>query len=283
MPTNATITPDMVLKTLGSVRSGRMFDLGVSIALGVARMPGQQPYSFTIATTPASTREMLRSLGMESDMGFSIEKIEMDLHTGTHVDALGHAARGETLHGDARVDEVVRERGLASLASQEIPPIVTRGVLVDVAKAAGVKSLPLGHVVTADQVSSALDGAGVELREGDAALVHTGWLGEQFGDQQAYAQPGYPGIDLSAADLLIERGAFAIAVDNISVEPMMSQQPGNLAEVHLRCLVDAGCYLLENVQTQDLADEGVTEFAFVCSSVKFEGGTGGPVRPLALI
>lgn len=283
MPTNATITPEQMLSTLARVRSGKTFDLGVSIAPGVARMPGQQPYAFSIETTPQSTREMLKSLNIETDAGFAIEKIEMDLHTGTHVDALGHAAIGDLMYGDRRVDDVVRQSGLASLASQDIPPMVTRGVLVDVARGAGVKSLPLNHTVTADEMRNALSDADVELHTGDVVLVHTGWLGENFADQQAYAQPGYPGIGLDAADFMIEQGALAIGVDNISVEPMMSQQPEELACVHKRCLAEAGVYLVENVATQDLASAGAAEFAFICSSVKFEGGTGGPVRPLALI
>lgn len=283
MPPNATITPDHVLSALGKVRSGRLFDLGVTIAPETARLPGQQPYSISMAVTPDSMREMMKGAGIETDVGFAIDKVEMDLHTGTHVDALGHVARGDAMHGGARVGEIVHDSGLAALASQDIPPIISRGVLLDVAKVAGRKSLPLGHVVTADDLQKALRDAGVTLQAGDVALVHTGWLGEHFADPPAYVEPGYPGIDLDAANLLIEQGAFAIAVDNISIEPMLSQQADDLARVHVRCLLDAGVYLIENVQTQELADAGVTEFAFVCASVKFEGGTGGPVRPLALI
>ncbi len=271
------------MSTLGRVRSGRIFDLGVSIAPGLARLPGQQPYGFSMEATPAFTRESLKTLGIESDVGFTIERVEMDLHTGTHVDALGHVATGDVMYGGASVDEVVRENGLASLASQDIPPIISRGVLLDLAKVKGVKSLPLGHTATADELRKAVDDAGVTLEAGDVALINTGWLAEQFSDQPRYAQPGSPGIGLDAADFLIEQGVFAIAADNIMIEPVLSQRPDELACVHMRCITEAGVYLMENVQTEELADAGVTECTFLCSSVKFEGGTGGPVRPLALI
>ena len=142
MTANASITPEQVIRTLGRVRSGRVFDLGVSIAPGLARLPGQQPYAFSMEANPAFTRESLKTLGIESDVGFTIERVEMDLHTGTHVDALGHVAIGDVMYGGARVDDVVTEKGLASLASQDIPPIISRGVLLDLAKANGVKSLP---------------------------------------------------------------------------------------------------------------------------------------------
>ena len=278
-----TITPDRVLDTLSHVRSGRLFDLSVVIAPGAARLPGQSPYSLSMIMTPQKMRQMLASAGIETDVGFAIERVEMDLHTGTHVDALGHVAIGDAMYGGLRVDDVVTESGLTALASESIPPFISRGVLLDIAKVVGVESLPVGHTISADEVRAALQAAGVALERGDIVLIHTGWLAAHFADQAAYGQTGYPGLGLDAADLLIELGALAIGVDNISVEPLTNQQPAELAGVHKRCITQAGVFLIENVRTEELAQAGVTEFAFLCASVKFAGGTGGLARPLALI
>jgi kynurenine formamidase len=64
---------------------------------------------------------------------------------------------------------------------------------------------------------------------------------------------------------------------------MTMQAPSDRAGVHKRCLADAGVFLIENVATAGLVEAGVSEFAFVCGSVKFAGATGGLARPLAIL
>ena len=228
-------------------------------------------------------RRNLAALGIENDVGFVIERIEMDLHTGTHIDALGHVAIGDTMYGGAAVNDIVYSSGVAKLGAEEIPSFVSRGILLDIAKVADEESLPLGHTISADEVRAAVQTAGVTLRRGDVVLIHTGWLAANFADPTKYVQPGYPGLGLEAADLLIEGGALLIGADNISVEPMLSQAPPNLAEVHKRCIAQAGVFLMENVRTEELARAGITEFAFIGASVKILGGTGGLTRPLAIV
>ena len=279
----ATVTPDQVLETLGRVRTGRVFDLSVSIATGTPRLPGQTPFVLSMAMTPRDMRRTLAAMGIESDAGFVIERVEMDLHTGTHIDALGHVAIGDAMYGGASVGDIVYSSGVAKLGAEEIPSFVSRGILLDIAKVAGVESLPLGHTVSADEVRAALLAAGVTLQRGDVVLIHTGWLAANFADPTKYAQPGYPGLGLEAADLLIEGGALVIGADNISVEPMLSQAPPDFACVHKRCIAQAGVFLMENVRTEELVRAGITEFAFIGASVKILGGTGGLTRPLAIV
>jgi kynurenine formamidase len=281
---SSVITPDEVKATLDRVRSGRILDLSVPIAPGTPRMAGgQSPYFMTLYTTPEATQQGLAAAGIENDVGFALERVEMDLHTGTHVDALGHVAIGDAMYGGRAVSDVVRMSGLSVLGAEEIPSFISRGVLLDVAAVAGVESLPLGHTVSADELRAALSAADLTLQRGDVVLVNTGWLGTQFQDAAAYPQMGYPGLGLEAAELLIEGGALAIGADNISVEALTLQAPPDIAGVHKRCLADAGVFLIENVVTSALAEAKVSEFAFVCAPVKFQGGTAAPARPLAIM
>ena len=277
------ITPDQVKDTLDRVRSGKVIDLSVPIAAGTPRLQGQTPFFMSLYSTPAEMRRNFAAAGMEVDIGFALERVEMDLHTGTHVDALGHIAIGDAMAAGRTTEEVVRLSGLLELGAEEIPSFVSRGVMIDVAALHGVAALPLGHVVSADDLRSALGKTDQELRKGDVVLVNTGWLDAKFADASAYPGPGFPGIGLDAADMLIEGGAIAIGVDNIAVEPLSSQSPADLAQVHARCLVEAGVFLIENVVTAGLVEEGLSEFAFLCAPVKFQGGTGGLARPLAIV
>jgi kynurenine formamidase len=277
------ITPDHVRATLDRVRSGRIIDLSVSIAPGTPRLAGQSPYFMTLYRTPQEQQREMAAAGVDNDVGFALERVEMDLHTGTHVDALGHVAIGDAMYGGRATADVVRMSGLSVLGAEQIPSFISRGVLLDIAAVAGVESLPLGHVVSADEVRAALSAADLTLQRGDTVLVNTGWLATEFDDAAGYVQPGYPGLGLEAAEVLIEGGALAIGVDNISIEPLSLQAPPDIAGVHKRCLADAGVFLIENVVTSGLIEAQISEFAFVCAPVKFTGGTGGLARPLALV
>ncbi len=276
--------PEAVLAALDRVRSGRVFDLAVSNSSAAPRLPGQSPYFMTVYLTPEQTQRNLRQAGIEGDdIGFALERVEMDLHTGTHVDALGHVAIGDTLYGGLSAREVVQLSGLTHLGSETIPTFVSRGVLLDIARLDAVSTLPVGRSVTAADLRRALAAADVALQPGDVALVHTGWLAAHYDDASRYAQVGFPGLTVDAADYLIEHGVVAIGCDNGAVESPGLSGPPDLFGVHQRCLTEAGVFLIENVRTQELADANAPEFAFFCASVKHQGGTGGPSRPIALI
>ena len=51
----------------------------------------------------------------------------MTTHVGTHIDALGHASRGNTLYNGLTVDETVDDFGLTELGIEHLPPMITRG------------------------------------------------------------------------------------------------------------------------------------------------------------
>lgn len=276
--------PGDVMRALSRVRTGRIFDLAVSNSPAAPRLPGQSPYFMTVYLTPEQTQRNLRHVGVEGDdIGFALERVEMDLHTGTHVDALGHVAIDDTLYGGLSAREVVQLSGLTQLGSESIPTFVSRGILLDIARLEGVDALQVGRAITSDDLNRALAAPDLTLQPGDVALVHTGWLAAHYEDATTYTQQGFPGITLDAADLLVEGGVVAIGCDNGAVESPGLGGPPNLFAVHQRCLTEAGVFLIENVRTQDLASAGVSEFAFFCASVKHQGGTGGPSRPIALI
>jgi kynurenine formamidase len=284
MPQSEPPSVDGVLKALGHVRSGRVFDLAVTNSSTAPRLPGQSPYFMAVYLTPEQTQRNLRQVGVEGDdIGFAIERVEMDLHTGTHVDALGHVAIDDTLYGGLSAREVVQLSGLTQLGSETIPTFVSRGVLLDVAALDAVEALPVGRAVTADDLRRSSGAAGVTLQAGDVALVHTGWLAAHYDDAAAYTQMGFPGLTVAAADYLIEQGVVAIGCDNGAVESPGLGGPPELFGVHQRCLTQAGVFLIENVRTQELAAAAVHEFVFFCASVKHAGGTAGPSRPIALV
>jgi kynurenine formamidase len=193
-------------------------------------------------------------------------------HSGTHIDALCHQAENLELHGGIAVDaQVQTPEGFTRLGTDTIAPLLARGVLLDVADA--------GRAVGAEDLERAA--AGLEIRPGDVILVRTG-AGALWGDPEAFLAAG--GIDASGARWCAERQPLAVGTDNMAWDvpgeddPELGSLPG-----HLILLVRAGVYILEAVYLEELARDGVREFAFACLPLKLRGGTGSPVRPIALV
>lgn len=53
--------------------------------------------------------------------------------------------------------------------------------------------------------------------------------------------------------------------------------------VHVHLLVKSGIHIIEVLNLEDLAADGVYTFTFIAAPLKIRGGTGSPVRPLALV
>jgi kynurenine formamidase len=198
-------------------------------------------------------------------------------HSGTHIDALCHQAENGRLHGGIEVDARVQTPyGFTALGAETIPPLLARGVLLDVA---GEAPLPPGHLVGADELQAAA--AGVELRPGDALLVRLG-SGAWWENRPAYEAAGGLGADASA--WLAEREPLVVGADNLAFDLPGHEAPGiGSLPGHVLLLVRAGAYIIESLFLEELAADGVREFAFVCLPLKLRGGTGSPVRPIALV
>jgi kynurenine formamidase len=120
----------------------------------------------------------------------------------------------------------------------------------------------------------------MQLRIGDVVLIRTGRM-QHVEDERAYEEQA-PGLGLDAAKFLVEEGgAMSIGADNLSFEAFPSDQPGNYVPVHTYLLAEHGVTLMEVVNLEALARDGVHEFAFIGASLKFRGASAAPMRPLA--
>lgn len=277
------LTAERRLAALGLVREARAYDLSHTIAAGAPYMaPNQTPYLLSIFASFRDSLKRRRRLGFTNEAGANLERIEMTTHVGTHIDALGHFSKGARLYNGLDANETVTDWGLERLGIENLPPIITRGVLLDVSLYDGGPFLAPGRVVTAGDLARAEAEARVEVREGDVVLIRTGW-GRHFGIDNARYLEGEPGIDVPAARWLTERGVVAIGADNMAVEVLPNPDPAMGMPVHQHALVEAGVYLIENLALDELARAAVHAFCFLLLATKYKGATGCPVRPIALI
>jgi len=214
-------------------------------------------------------------------MSFVEETVSGALHSGTHLDGLGHIGIGPLAYNGLKYADIVTSQGLTKLGIEEVPPFITRGVLLDIAALKGGVILDEAYAVTADDLEGACRRQAVEVHAGDAVIIHTGWGSLWMTDNERYAATE-PGIELTAAAWCTDRHVCMIGTDNWAVEVVPFPEEDFVFPVHQHCITQYGVYLLENVRTAELASDGITEFCFMVSPVRFKGGSASPVTPVAI-
>jgi kynurenine formamidase len=211
---------------------------------------------------------------------------------GTQFDALSHMARAEGAPGDLRAvryyngfthAEIGNGRGFKKLGVEKVPPIFTRGFLIDVAGLKG-RMLKRGEEVTIADLKAALKRQHMstqDIRPGDALFYNTGW-GRLWKVDNDRFNSGVPGLSVKAGDWMVARKPVLVGSDNWGVEAIPSPTPGQFAPNHQKFLIDNGIYIMENLDFAGLIAKGVYQFAFVFGPVPFKGATGSPGRPFAI-
>jgi len=165
--------------------------------------------------------------------------------------------------------------GFKKLGIDTMAPIVSRGVLIDLARDS---RLTEGHPISAEELERAAD---VEIREGDAVLIRTGY-GALWSEPDAYLRAA--GVSAAGSRWLVERKVKVVGADNMAFDVMGSVDPELKVTLpgHVLLLVRAGIPIIENLNLEELAAAEVHEFLFVCLPLKMRGATGSPVRPIAI-
>lgn len=203
-------------------------------------------------------------------------------HSGTHIDALAHQAYDQMLHGGVPVADVERADGFRALGVETVPPLIGRGVLLDLAYWKGLSRLPPDTSIPGAELAACAEAMGVGIRRGDVLLVRTGY-GACWDDDDTYQHAA--GIGRSGSEWAAEQGVAAVGADNMAWDAVGDRDPdtGLMLFAHAFLLVERGVYILENLNLEALAAAGHRSFAFVGIPLKLRGATGSPIRPLALV
>jgi kynurenine formamidase len=283
----AQLTPSMVRDALALARTGRTYDLECERFPGMPLFPGHPPFQVLSYRTPRGlVNQGDQAWLADNDVNFhwQSEMLMGTVHSGTHIDALSHITCGEDhgWFGGGSAESDLGDFGPLRDDATEIPPIIARGVLIDVAGFRGLDALGAHEAIGPDELREALARQGTELRAGDVVVIRTGYL-SGWPDADFIAAHEQAGIDRDAALWLAERGVVAVAGDTESLEVLPSTVPGNPHPVHIALLVERGIFIIEMVNCEELARDRVYEFCFVCLPTAIRGATGSMVRPVALV
>lgn len=254
------------------VRTGKVYDLGMEYYVGMPHHPNHPPFAFTLT-------KLHGEVVYEGGVSASNCMFTTGGHTGTHLDALGHISLNGRVHGVGDMEDWQDYTGLKRGGIDQVPPVVRRGVLLDVAGLEGTECLEPSYEIGSGALREAARRQGVEIRKGDAVLIRTGWI-RHFPDPKKYIShhEGCPGLVEDGARWLVEEGAALVGGDTVALE----KTPSANLPVHVFLIFRNGIHIMEVLYLEDLARDRTYEFLFIACPLKIRGGTGSPIRPIAI-
>ena len=271
---------------LSRIEGGTVYDLGVEYHKGMPSwsLLGDPTYQIWMTHTPQGTaNDNVLDLGraMHEHVSYSGDAVLMYTHTGTHIDALSHFGLNGRIWNGFHHARHQGDLGWHKAGAEQLPPIIARGVLVDVAAAKGVDMLPDSYRILPADLEAALARQRVALQPGDAVFIRTGRMRVIHDKDRYMANP--PGIGLAAARWLVEtHGAMLLGSDNLSLETFPVETPDNWVPVHTYLEAEQGVAIMEVVDLEALSRDRVYEFAFIGAGLKLRGASGAPMRPIAI-
>lgn len=266
------------LDVLKQVGAGKAYDLAVDLFVGMPTCCapfGDPTFQIFMTHTPARKEET-------ELLSYSGDGVSMYTHTGTHIDALNHFGLRGKIWNQVSADDALGVRGWTKSGVDKYPPIIARGVMIDVAKHKKLQHLPMSYAITVADLQAALKSQGTVLRPGDVVLTRTGVM-NLWPDQAKYRLADQPGLSLEAAQWLVEsQKAMVVGADNFGVESFPSSDPQNFVPVHTYLQAEQGVSLLEALWLEDLSKDQVYEFLFIATPLKMRGATASPIRPIAI-
>jgi len=280
------MTPTSQSNILSRINATKTYDLSVEYFIGMPswQAAGDPRYQLWMTHTPHGTvvdDPLKVGNKMNKHVSYSGAAISMYTHMGTHIDALSHFGLNGKIWNGFTAKQYLGDRGWKVAGAEKIPPIVARGVLIDVAAAKGLDMLENGYRVTRDDLINALQKQHINIQQGDVALIRTGRM-SVYEDAAAY-MTNPPGLGMAAAKYLVEeKGAMIVGADNLSFETFPSELDNNYIPVHTYLLAQHGVPIIELAYLEELSQDAVYEFAFIGGSLKLRGSDAAPLRPIAL-
>lgn len=281
------IGPETLRNAALEIRSGKQIHLGLNFdkdgpQLGVKRFnPMLYVTDLYTALNPAKPNAY-----------YSDDVIHMPTQASTQWDALGHVHYDGMLYNGCKACDALSERGTTCGGVEHLatPGIVSRSVLLDIARLKGVDILPDDYAITIDDLEGACDKFGVKVQTGDIVLVRTGHL-RRFTvetNRQKFNSMPQPGVSHLCAEWVYDKKIAAICADNLAVEVITPEiKASDMPHpFHMLCLRDMGCPLgemfnLETLSADCLAD-GHYSFMLAAPPLAITGAFGSPVNPIVL-
>jgi kynurenine formamidase len=275
------MTPALALQAARLVRTGKVYSLGITVSTTTPAFP---PRTCSIYIVQPGQTGSAEGLG-PTHTTYNDDILNCWTGIGTQLDGLGHIGVGDRYYNGAKWGEFATIGGLKKLGIEKIPPMVARGVLLDMAAHLGVDVVKEGTAFNKAEIDAVAARQGVEIRQGDVVIFHTGWLSLIDKDPKRFGSVE-PGLGREGARYLVSKGVVAVGADTWAVEVIPFEKDGTneggVFGVHQILLPMGGTYILENINTAELAKDKAYEFMFVLGQNKYQGAVQSMINPVAI-
>ena len=264
----------------------KLIKKGMSHGLGIVIEPGMP--AFAPRYTELQVVQPNQHFGRDttSDFGYDItyndDILQMWIGTGPQLDGLGHVGDDDIFYNCNKGEDFSFITGLTKMGIEKIPPLVGRGVLINMAKHHGVSSMYGGQGITREDIKKAIKKQNIELKKGDIILFHTGWTDAKLKSSPEEWGASIPGITNDAAVYLSEFKPMAVGADTWGLGAVPPIEGDKVYYDHVTLIKENCIYILETMDTGKLAKENVTEFMFVLGQPKLKGAVQMIINPVAL-
>ena len=272
------VSPDRVKTASQLIKQGKTQPLGIVISPDT---PAYPPRGVSLQVVqPNHTGGKPIDLGYEAVANDDLAQLWFGV--GSQLDGLGHFGVAGKFYNCNDWADFAPITGLTKLGTHNVPPLVGRAVILDMAAHAGVEHLEGGHAITLEAVEEAMAQQNVEIGEGDIVLFHTGWTEAKLESAPTEWGSVEPGILPEVAQMLADRNVMAVGADTWGLDVVPAPEGGKLFYSHVVLLMQHGIYILETMNTGPVLADGVNEFMFVLGQARVQGAVQMIINPVAL-
>ncbi len=270
------MTPQRIMDAARLVKTGKVYELGIVVAPSTPAYPPRDCKVYVVQPG----QQAGGSLG-PTKTTYNDDILNCWVGIGSQLDGLGHLGIDNVYYNGHKAKDFAQPTGLTKLGIEKVPAMVARGVLLDMAAFYGTDVVKEGTAYNRQEIDAAAKKQGVEIREGDVVIFHSGWLSLIESDPKRYGS-AEPGVGKDGALYLASKNVMAVGADTWGVEPVPFEQGVGVFEIHQILLPKNGIFILENMNTAALAKDKVYEFMFVLGHNKYKGGVQSMINPVAI-
>ena len=272
------VTEERVKLAAELIKQGKTRPLGIVID---ANTPAYPPRGVNLQVVQPN-----HTGGKPIDLGYAAvandDLAQLWFGVGSQLDGLGHFGVGGTFYNCNDWADFAPITGLTKMGTHNVPPLVGRAVIIDMAAHAGVEFLEAGHAIPLSDVQEAIEQQNVEIREGDIVIFYTGWTDAKLESAPQEWGSTEPGILPDVAEFLAEQNVMAVGADTWGLDVVPAPEGGKLFYAHAVLLKDNGIYILETMNVGPVLRDGVNEFMFVLGQARVRGAVQMIINPVAL-
>ena len=272
------VTPERTIEAMKLVKKGITMPLGIVID---SKTPAFAPRSLSLQIVQPNQQGGQR-LPFGYPANYNDDVLQTWVGIGSQIDGLGHLGENGLYYNCNDEKDFAGITGLTKMGVHNIPPLVGRAVIIDMAKHAGKDFLDAGDNFGSAEIQAAAKAQGVTIKEGDIVLFHTGWTENKLDSDPKAWVSGEPGVNNEGMKWLASQNLMAIGADTWGVEPVPAPKGDGVFYGHVLALQEKGIYLLETMNTGPVLRAGANEFMFVLGQARIRGTVQMIINPVAM-